>query len=300
LSSTSLITDLYEQISPAQFEKFLSILLDEMGFSDVAVTGRSGDRGIDLEATWTQKNVPGLEVDLAFKIQAKRLKPSSTLNPRYVRELRGTLASGEWGLLITTAKISSKTRQEGLNDSSRVISIIDGQGLIELCTKYGVGVKTNFSIDLSVLDAGEISPEVPEVSEKTPQEMLTQTLGEEFRRLGTSPIYKSESKTVIARSSKYYNRKDDNYWYGTKAVDMERVKKYGVSHFAYICSTKGVVLIPRKILLREIEKDNLNKSTTKEGQLIHYHIHLFERSGSIFWRLKTENKKIDAFFKHLD
>ena len=92
-----MITDLYNQISSAQFENFLSILLDEMGFSDVAVTGRSGDRGIDPEATWTQKNFPGLEVDLAFKIQAKRLKPSSILNPRYVRELRGTLGSGEWG-----------------------------------------------------------------------------------------------------------------------------------------------------------------------------------------------------------
>lgn len=294
-----MITDLYDQISAEQFENFLSILLDEMGFSDVAVTGRSGDRGIDLEATWTQKNVPGLEVDLAFKIQAKRFKPSSTLNPRYVRELRGTLASGEWGLLITTARVSSKTRQDGLNDSSRVISIIDGQSLIELCKKYGVGVKTDYHIDLSFLEEKEITPEVPEVSEKTPQAMLTETLGEDFRRLGTSPIYKSESKTVIARSSKYYTRKGVNYWYGTKAVDMDRVKKYAVSHFAFICATKGVVLIPRKVLFREIEKDNLSKSTTKEGQLIHYHIHFYERNGSIFWRLKTENKKIDEFFfKH--
>lgn len=270
-----------------------------MGFSDVAVTGRSGDRGIDLEATWTQKNVPGLEVDLAFKIQAKRFRPTSTLSPRYVRELRGTLGSGEWGLLITTAKVSSKTRQEGLNDSSRVISVIDGQGLIDLCTKYGVGIKTNYQIDVSFLEEEEISPEVPEVSEKTAQEMLTETLGEEFRRLGTSPIYKSESKTVIARSSKFYNRKGDNYWYGTKAVDMERVTKYGVSHFAFICATQGVVLIPRKILFREIESDNLNKSTTKEGQLMHYHIHIYEMDGSLFWRLKRENKKIDKFFfKH--
>ena len=126
--------------------------------------------------------------------------------------------------------------------------------------------------------------------------MLTETLGESFRRLGTSPIYKSDSKTVIAHSSKYYNRKYVSYWYGTKAVDMDRVKKYGVSHFAFICATKGVVLIPRKILFREIEMDNLSKSTTKEGQLIHYHIHFYERNGSMFWRLKRENKKIDEYF----
>jgi hypothetical protein len=291
-----LLHDLYQQISPAQFESFLSILLDEMGFSDVAVTGRSGDRGIDLEATWTQNNVPSLEVDLAFKIQAKRLKPSSTLNPRYIRELRGALASGEWGLFITTAKVSSKTRQECLNDSSRVISIIDGQSLIELCKKYSVGVKTNYQIDLSFLEEREITPEVPEISEKTTQEMLSEILREDFRRFGTSPIYKSKSKTMIARFSKFYNRKDANYWFGTKAVDVDRVKKYAVSHFAFICASKGMVLIPRKIFIQEIERDNLRASTTKDGQLIHYHIYFFENNGSMFWRLKTENKKIDEYF----
>lgn len=296
-----MLNDLYSQLTPPQFEVFLSRLLDEMGFSDVVVTGRSGDRGIDLEATWTQKNVPGLEVDLAFKIQAKRYRPSTTLNPRYVRELRGSLGSGEWGLLITTAKASGNTRKEGLTDASRVISVIDGEGLIDLCKEFGVGVKTNYQIELSFLEEEEeVTPEIPEVSEKTAREMLTETLGEEFTRLGTSPIYKSKTKTVIARTSKYYDRTSINYWYGTKAIDLPRVKKYSVTHFAFICATNGVVLIPKKIMLEEIEKDNLRKSTTKEGKLIHYHIHLFEKNGSMFWRLKTENKKIDEFYFKLE
>ena len=267
-----------------------------MGFTDVTVTGRPGDRGIDLQATWTETDVPGLEVDLAFKIQAKRFAPGSTLNPRYLRELRGTLRAGEWGLLITTAKVSSKTRQDGLADDSRRISIIDGQSLIELCKKYNVGVKTDYRIDLSSMEEEEITPEVSEVTEKTTEQMLNESLQEEFSRLGTSPIYKSKSKIVIARTSKRYDRKDVNYWYGTKAKDLERVKKYKITHFAFICSDKGVVLIPTKTMLKEIEKNNLSKSTTKEGQLIHYHIHLFERNGSIYWRLKTENKSINEFF----
>jgi hypothetical protein len=294
-----LLEDLYSQLTPAQFEIFLSRLLDEMGFSDVVVTGRSGDRGIDLEATWTQKNVPGLEVDLAFKIQAKRYSPS-TINPRYVRELRGTLVSGEWGLLITTARTSDNTRKEALSDASRVISVIDGNGLIDLCKEFGVGVKTNYQIDLSFLEEKDVTPEIPEISEKTPLEMLTETLGEEFTRLGTSPIYKSETKTVIARTSKYYEQKYTDYWYGTKAIDLIRVKKYSITHFAFICATNGVVLIPKRIMLQEIEKNNLRKSTSKEGKLIHYHIYLFEDKGSMFWKLKTENKKIDELFFRLD
>jgi hypothetical protein len=207
-----------------------------------------------------------LEVDLTFKIQAKRYRPTTTLNPRYIRELRGSLGSGEWGLLIMTAKTSRNTREEGLSDSSRVISVIDGEGLIDLCKEFGVGVKTNYKIDLSLLhEEEEIIPEIPEIPDKTTKEMLTVTLTEDFVRLGTSPIYKSKTKTVIARTNKYYDRKSINYWYGTKAIDFPRVRKYSVTHFAFICATKGVVLIPKKMMLQEIEKDNLRKSITKEG-----------------------------------
>lgn len=266
-----------------------------MGFSDVTVTGRSGDKGIDLQATWTETDVPGLEVDLAFKIQAKRFVPVSTLLPRYVRELRGTLRAGEWGLLITTAKVSSKTRQDGLADDSRRISIIDGQSLIELCKKYEVGVKTDYRIDLSSLEEEEITPEVSEVTEKTTQQMLSESLEEEFSRLGTSPIYQSKSKIVIARTSKRYERKDNNYWYGTKAKDLDRVEKYKITHFAFICSDKAVVLIPTKAMLEEIQNDNLQKTATKDGRLIHYHIRFYERNESMYWRLKSESKNIDEF-----
>jgi len=114
------------------------------------------------------------------------------------------------------------------------------------------------------------------------QQMLNESLQEEFSRLGTSPIYKSKSKIVIARTSKRYDQRNVNYWYGVKAKDLDRVKKYKITHFAFICSDKGVVLIPTKTMLEEIGKDNLNKTTTKEGKLIHYHIRLYERDGSIY------------------
>lgn len=299
MSSRELLEDLHSQLSPAQFETFLSKLLDEMGFSDVIVTGRSGDRGIDLEGIWTQKTVPGLEVDLSFKIQAKRFKPNTTINPKYVRELRGCLASGEWGLLITTANASDNTKKEGLTDASRMISVIDGDGLIDLCKEFNVGVKTNYLIDLSFLKEKEEIPKIlerSEISEKTPKQILTEILNEEFTQLGKSPIYKSKTRTVIARYSKYYKQKYCDYWYGTKAVDLVRVKKFSVTHFVFICAKKGIVLIPTKIMLAEIEKDNLRSSLDKKGNLIHYHIHLFEENGSMFWRLKAENKKINEFF----
>ena len=292
-----MLNELYSVLTPEQFEKFLSVLLSEMGFSEVVITGRSGDRGIDLQAIWTERNVPGLEVDLPFIIQAKRLRPRSTLNPRYVRELRGTLRPGNWGLLVTTAKASSKTLQEGLSDPSRVISVIDGHTLIELCKKYEVGVKPDYRIDLSSIEKEEITaPEAPTPSEKNPEQMLSESIGEGFSRLGKSSIYKSKSKIVIARISQRYDRADTNYWYATTTKDLDRVKKYKITHFAYICSDKGVVLIPTKTMLQEIKLDNLHRSTTEDGQLSHYHVKFLEKNGSMYWKLKKGYKKVASLF----
>jgi hypothetical protein len=295
-----LLNELCSVLTPKQFEKFLSVLLSEMGFSEVVITGRSGDRGIDLQATWTERNVPGLEVDLPFIIQAKRFRPRSVLNPRYVRELRGTLRPGNWGLLVTTARASGKTLQEGLSDPSRVISVIDGTTLIDLCKKYEVGVRPDYCIDLSSLEKEEITaPEVPATSEIDPEQMLSESLGERFSRLGKSSIYKSKSKMVIARISQRYDRADTNYWYATTAKDLDRVTKYQITHFAYICSDKGVVLIPTKTILQEVKRDSLFKSTYEDGQLSHYHIKFLEKEGSMHWKLRKGYKNVaNLFYPH--
>lgn len=296
MSNRELARELHSQLNPSQFEDFLSILLKEMGFSEVEVTGRAGDRGIDLKGTWTEENIPGFQVDLAFKIQAKRHTPSTTLNPRYVRELRGTLTSGEWGLIITTGRVTSNTRQEGLSEASRMVSIIDGEDLIDLCIKYGVGIKTDYHIDLSVLATEEVSPAPPEEEPINTLDILNRSLQEEFSQLGSSTIYKSRTKWVIARTSKRYERSDMNYWYGTKTFDLDRVKKYNITHFAFICSNRGVVLLPKEEMLSKIIKDSLSKSVTKEGKIRHYHIQFYEREGSLYWRLKTTDQLIDQYF----
>lgn len=216
-----LLNDLCEQITATQFEKFLSVLLGEMGFTDIEITGRSGDRGIDLKAIWTESEVPGLEVDLKFIIQAKKFSPNTTLNPRIIRELRGSMQNGEWALLMTTARVSSRTMQEALSDASRVISIIDGSRLIDLCEKYNVGVRKNYQIDLSCLEKEEeIVPQEITTLELTPMDLLNRYLGENFERLGSSIIYQSPTRISSARTSQYYNRTDITYWYAL----TERIK----------------------------------------------------------------------------
>ena len=207
-----LLDDIHKKLSPSNFEKLVFTLLDNMGFSDLELLGRSGDGGIDLRATWTQSQVAGLEIDLNFVIQVKRYRSRTTLSPRILRELRGVMHSGEWGLLVTTGRVSSKTREYGLDDASRIISIIDGSDLVELCAEYEVGARKEYQFDNSFL-APEIIEETPIEIESTPSsyprnlsDFLTKSLNEKFTKVGNLPLYKSDNKSVIARWSQRYER----------------------------------------------------------------------------------------------
>ena len=181
-NSDKLIEELWNRANPRQFELLLGRLLSEMGFTDVKVTGKSGDRGVNLKATWTQREVPGLEIDLKFVIQAKRTRPSAPINPRYVRELRGALKSGEWGLLITTGKVTENSRQSGIEDPSRVVSVIDGKKLSQLCRDYKVGVREHFEIDLSTLENEPTpAPQVETGEEATEQCAAFSCIGRKVR-----------------------------------------------------------------------------------------------------------------------
>jgi len=137
-----------------------------------------------------------------------------------------------------------------------------------------------------------------EIGTNTINEMLVKTLGDNFSRLGSSPIYKSAhtpSKIVIARISQRYNRTDSNYWYGTTPKDLERVNEFNVTHFAFVCANSGIVLIPTEIMLQEIKANNIH-TTIKDGQIRHYHIQFYERGGSIYWNLKSRDKNVNAYY----
>ena len=118
-------------------------------------------------------------------------------------------------------------------------------------------------------------------------QLLSSALKETFVKIGNKPIYKSDSKTVIARWSKKHNKKVRalSYWYGLKVPDLDRINEYCITHFAYVCNREGVILLPTRIIRERIRKDELLKSP-KEGPLQHYHIQFNEEGGSMLWILK--------------
>jgi len=166
--NAELIERLYSLISPRGFEIFIKDLLESLGFDDIEVIGTTGDSGIDLTATMRRSEIPGIDTSVSCVVQAKRYQPNTTLNPKFVRELRGSMLSGQRGILITTARVSPRTvEEEALKDMSRIVLVIDGERLVELCKSKLIGVQEKYTIDehyLSKLDASEAEAEPAEMN----------------------------------------------------------------------------------------------------------------------------------------
>ena len=174
-ADSKLLNSFYASLSPRGFEVFLKDLLEKLGFDDIEVTSQSGDSGIDLTATLRRSEIPGIETNMPYIIQAKRFAPGKTLNPRYIRELRGAMRSGERGVLITTAGVTKKSiEEEALKDISRIVLVVDGEQLIKLCRDYEIGVVKQYNIDADYLSSLEIESEEVEEKEVLSKKLVTE------------------------------------------------------------------------------------------------------------------------------
>src|SRR5438552_9020634 len=83
-------------LTPDAFERLAQRLLREAGFTNVNMTGRSGDRGIDGVGVYRLSLV-------SFPVFFQCKKYTDTVGPGAVRDFHGAMAGrGEKGLLITT------------------------------------------------------------------------------------------------------------------------------------------------------------------------------------------------------
>ncbi len=147
--SREALLDYLREIEPSQFERVVGALLEAMGYDEVDVVGRTGDRGVDINATL---KLPG--VTLPTVVQAKRW--SGTVGSVEVRNVRGTLASNQKGLLVTTGRFSNEATVEATAPGKPIIDLLDGQQLVELLVEHGIGVEQR-RLTLSRLDLDSIS-----------------------------------------------------------------------------------------------------------------------------------------------
>jgi restriction system protein len=124
-------------LTPEAFERLAQRLLREAGFTNVTVTGRSRDRGIDGVGVY--RLTQGL-VSFPVFFQCKRYSDSVGSGP--VRDFRGAMAGrGEKGLLITTSNFTREAMIEATRDGAPPVELIDGDRLCDLLKEFKLGVR---------------------------------------------------------------------------------------------------------------------------------------------------------------
>ena len=129
------ITNILLNMDPYAFEKLAQRLLRECGFSDVQVTKRSGDGGIDGTGKLRIQGI--FSFNVAF--QCKRYK--GKVDASAIRDFRGSLGTNiEKGVLITTGAFTKAAKDEASSEGKRLIDLMDGEELINKLAEYGIGL----------------------------------------------------------------------------------------------------------------------------------------------------------------
>ena len=127
------------------FERLTLRLLRESGFTQVEVTGKSNDHGID------GKGIIRLHGIMSFHMifQCKRYKGSVT--PSEIRDFRGAMQGrADKGLFITTGFFTSEAKKEAIRDGAPPLDLIDGDDLIERLKDMGLGITEKIIKDYDV------------------------------------------------------------------------------------------------------------------------------------------------------
>jgi restriction system protein len=130
------LSNILQNMDPYGFERLSQRVLRECGFTQVEVTKKSGDGGID--GTGKLKINGIFSFNVAF--QCKRY--SGLVGASAIRDFRGSLTTDiEKGVLITTGTFSKAAKEEASNPGKQQIDLIDGEEFISKIAEYGIGVK---------------------------------------------------------------------------------------------------------------------------------------------------------------
>ena len=130
------LAEILQNMDPYGFERLAQRVLRECGFTQVEVTKKSGDGGID--GTGKLKINGIFSFNVAF--QCKRY--SGLVGAPAIRDFRGSLTTNiEKGVLITTGTFSKAAREEAASPGKQQIDLVDGEDFINMIAEYGIGVK---------------------------------------------------------------------------------------------------------------------------------------------------------------
>lgn len=143
------LAETLHSMDPYAFERLSMLLLRECGFSQVSVTKKSGDGGIDGTGKLRINGI--FSFNVAF--QCKRFVGSVSAGD--IRDFRGSLTTDiEKGVFITTGTFTKAAREEASNAGKQQIDLIDGEEFINKLIEYRLGVreKTIYEVDKSFFE----------------------------------------------------------------------------------------------------------------------------------------------------
>lgn len=131
------------KLSPKSFERFAQRVLREAGFTQVFVTGQSGDGGIDGVGT--------LQINplVSFKVLFQCKRYAKSVTPSQVRDFRGAMSGrADKGIIITTGSFTAEARRESSRDGAPPIELIDGEKLLDMLEKLELGLRATTTYEV--------------------------------------------------------------------------------------------------------------------------------------------------------
>lgn len=130
-------------LPPTGFERLCQRLLRESGFQEVAVTGKSGDGGID--------GIGILQINpfVSFKVLFQSKRYSGSVSASQVRDFRGSMMGrADKGIIITTGTYTADAKREAVRDGVPPIELVDGEMLVSMFEQLELGLNPRTAYDI--------------------------------------------------------------------------------------------------------------------------------------------------------
>lgn len=132
-------------LAPDAFERLAQRLLRESGFTQVHVTGKSGDGGID------GVGIARMNGFLSFHVLFQCKRYQGAVGAGHIRDFRGAMQGrSDKGLFITTGTFTRDAIKEATRDGAPPIDLIDGEELIQRLKELELGVKVEMIESIEV------------------------------------------------------------------------------------------------------------------------------------------------------
>lgn len=150
------VLDVLLALPSTGFERLSQRLLREAGFTQVVVTGQSGDGGIDGFGILQVNPLVSFKVLFQCKRYAKSVAPSQ------VRDFRGAMSGrADKGIFITTGTFTAEAKREATRDGAPPVELIDGEKLIDMLENWNSALRQSPHSKLSMPSSTSSRPNLP-------------------------------------------------------------------------------------------------------------------------------------------